>query len=1150
MTSLFGGRGTKERIASALAPGDVDEDRRAMTLPGLLGAWLRRLRSPAFRSDPFRIGGNRSGPRRRRGCSGRPDSSGRASAAGRGIAGALALDSGARWPNRGAGTALLLLTLLAGVATQASAQTLPTVSFASASQRAGEGSGTHNVEVRLNPAPTAAVTLTYTVGGTATAGSDFTIANSGTLAVPAGAKTATIPVTIIDDTVPDWETVVLKLAGGTGYHVGSPGTHTLTIDDNEPNVSFASASRRVGEGSGMRDVEVRLSPAPTTDITLNYLVRGTALAGWDFKITNFFRRLWPGTSEKYGTVTVPAGAKTATIPVTIIDDSVHESDETIVLVLFGNGRVWITNQHRHTLTIVDNERKVSFASASQSVGEGAGTRNVGVTLDKAPTSDITVKYTVGGTATAGSDFTIADSGTVTVPAGAKTATIPVTIIDDSVGENSETVVLKLAAGESYQVGNPGMHTLTIVDDEPVLSFASASQSVGEGSGTNNVGVTLSPAPTTAVTFTYTVGGTAAAGSDFTIADSGTLSVPKGATTALIPVTVIDDSVHESDETIVLTLAASGGYGVVSPGTHTLTIAANDAPTVSFASASQSVDEGAGTHNVGLRLSPAPTTAVTFTYTVGGTATAGSDFTIANSGTVTVPAGTTTTAIPVTIIDDSVTENSETVVLKLTGSAGYKVGSPGTHTLTIAANDPPAMVSFAEWGLQELEWSGTHDVKLTLDPAPGVDITLTYKVSGTATPDEDYTALPGTLAVPAGATTAVIPVTIIDDTHEDNGESVALTLVEGPGYKVRSDRIAHFRMFRLHILNDDVDEPAPVEPAVTVAAGTSPVTEGGSATFTLTATPPPAADLAVTVTVATDGDYGVTAGAQTVTIPTTGSATLTLATTGDDADEPDGSVTVTVKDGDGYTVGSSASGMVTISDDDALALAEPAVSVAAGTSPVTEGGSASFTLTATPPPAADLAVSVTVATDGDWGVTAGPQTVTIPTTGGATLTLATTGDSADEPDGSVTVTVKDGDGYTVGSSASGSVTVRDDDAPPPPDGTALPGTVAAPLSNGVVTLARPSGWTGSGKIQFGGGPAKTRDKGRFTTLRIENADEDSFEVTWVSRDPGTLRLTLEWQPVAGSFWRPSDGGAQDPRVLTIEDPAPAKPDGDRHGRRAR
>ena len=394
--------------------------------------------------------------------------------------------------------------------------------------------------------------------------------------------------------------------------------------------------------------------------------------------------------------------------------------------------------------------------------------------------------------------------------------------------------------------------------------------------------------------------------------------------------------------------------------------------------------------------------------------------IAGSGTVTVPAGATTATVPVTLVDDSAQEGTETVVLTLAGGSGYAVGSPDTHVLTIAASDEPR-ASFAEWGSQELEDSGTHDVKLTLDPAPDDDITVAYTVSGTATPDEDYAALPGTLVVPKGTTTAAIPVTIVDDTHEDNGESVVLTLVGGPGYKVTSDEVEHFRMFRLHILNDDVDEPA-----VTIAAGTSSVTEGGDAVFMLTASPAPAADLSVTVTVASDGDWGVTAGSRTVTVPATGSATLTLATAGDDADEPDGSVSVTVADGQGYTVGSSASGTVSVQDDDAPL---PEVTLAAGTSPVTEGGDAVFTLTATPAPAADLAVSVTVTSDGDWGVTAGTQTVTIPTTGSATLTLATAGDDVDEPDGSVSVTVTDGQGYTVGSSASGTVAVRDDDGAP-------------------------------------------------------------------------------------------------------------------------
>ena len=112
---------------------------------------------------------------------------------------------------------------------------------------------------------------------------------------------------------------------------------------------------------------------------------------------------------------------------------------------------------------------------------------------------------------------------------------------------------------------------------PVAAFASASQSTGEGAGTRNVTVNLSPTPTSALTLSYRVGGTATAGSDFSIVGSGTLSVLSGATTATIPVAITDDSTQESSETVILTLTSGNGYTVNSDfARHTLTIADNDA----------------------------------------------------------------------------------------------------------------------------------------------------------------------------------------------------------------------------------------------------------------------------------------------------------------------------------------------------------------------------------------------------------------------------------------------------------------------------------------------------------------------------------------------------------------------------------------------
>ncbi len=229
----------------------------------------------------------------------------------------------------------------------------------------------------------------------------------------------------------------------------------------------------------------------------------------------------------------------------------------------------------------------------------------------------------------------------------------------------------------------------------------------------------------------------------------------------------------------------------------------------------------------------------------------------------------------------------------------------------------------------------------------------------------------------------------------------------------------------------VSAPAATTPEVSIAAG-SDVVEGSNATFTLAASPAPAANLDVTVTVSATGSYGVTTGSQSVSIPTSGSATFTVATSGDTVDEVDGSVTVTLVDGAGYDLNSSASAAsVTVSDDDDPPPPVPEVSITAG-STVTEGSNATFTLTASPVPSAALQVNVNVTASGDYGVTAGSQTVSIPTSGSATFTVATSGDSTDEPDGSVTVTLAAGSGYDLDSStSSASVNISDDDNPLPP-----------------------------------------------------------------------------------------------------------------------
>ena len=104
---------------------------------------------------------------------------------------------------------------------------------------------------------------------------------------------------------------------------------------------------------------------------------------------------------------------------------------------------------------------------------------------------------------------------------------------------------------------------------------------------------------------------------------------------------------------------------------------------------------------------------------------------------------------------------------------------------------------------------------------------------------------------------------------------------------------------------------------------------------------------------------------------------------------------------------------------------PVVSIS-GWGPALEGISTNFTLTATPAPTSDLSVQVTISANGDFGVTTGVRTVTIPTSGHIIFPVATSHDLVDEPNGSVTATLADGTDYDLGASTTATVVVLDDD----------------------------------------------------------------------------------------------------------------------------
>ena len=226
------------------------------------------------------------------------------------------------------------------------------------------------------------------------------------------------------------------------------------------------------------------------------------------------------------------------------------------------------------------------------------------------------------------------------------------------------------------------------------------------------------------------------------------------------------------------------------------------------------------------------------------------------------------------------------------------------------------------------------------------------------------------------------------------------------------------------------------PVVNVLSG-SGITEGGTASFWLIASPPPATPLTVSVNIGETGSFLAPgqAGRRPVTIPAAPRTQVrfTVRTTDDGRNEAPGSVDVTVNPGSGYRLPDSAhsdyrSASVAVADND-----RPVITIGVG-SKIGEGGTARFTLSASPRPAAPIDVSVTVTQKGEFasqGQT-GDRTVTVGTNGRGTLDVATDSDTTDEDDGFITAKLVSSQDqkYAVGSPGSARVDVTDGGAPTP------------------------------------------------------------------------------------------------------------------------
>jgi len=157
--------------------------------------------------------------------------------------------------------------LLNGQASESPTVVTVVASDASAGEPAsGQGTGTFTFSRTGSTA--AALTVNFSVSGTATSGSDFTALGS-TAIFSAGSATATAVVAALDDVLVEGsETVVVTLGAGAGYAVGSPAAATVTIQDDEAGSTSFVASHVAGtlrnNFSGWVGMQVTVGASPVT----------------------------------------------------------------------------------------------------------------------------------------------------------------------------------------------------------------------------------------------------------------------------------------------------------------------------------------------------------------------------------------------------------------------------------------------------------------------------------------------------------------------------------------------------------------------------------------------------------------------------------------------------------------------------------------------------------------------------------------------------------------------------------------------------------------------------------------------------------------------------------------------------------------------
>ena len=661
-------------------------------------------------------------------------------------------------------------------------------------------SGNAEIMIQLTNPSDSDVTFTYSTTADSAMSDDYEVQSSTQFTFGTG-TTDTIIIPITNDEIDEEnEQFTVTFANLKGASFGDSGSPTVTVtieDDDQAQFYFEDSSSFWAESNPHVEFTVRLDRESTRKTSVTWTasteIGDTAVLGEDYA---------GAPNSHTGTVEILAGSTSTTIRVPIENDSKREESESFTLTL-SNPTGGATILDGTAKGYISNDGDYAYLNAPLNIieSEANGYVEIPLTLTTTTYEPVPLYYTTtANTATGGGvDYETRIYHRHTIPAETLTSSIMIPVTSDGIYEGSETFSVRLfdisnSRFDGYRVRELNI-IITIVDNEtmPEISFEDIFPRINEYEETATIRVILSHAsiyPTSVLFSTANLsaigGASSDSGIDFIAQTNQLVSFPAGETYADITIPIIQDNLNEGDEILDMVLRdASGGVFANNKSSlrHKLTIIDDESPTLSVVSSSLNVGENVGTAIIELKLS-APTSnnvEVTYSTSTESPASAGTtDFTVQSSAKIAIVSPGTIGRIAIPIINDELSEGSETFTLTLSGITGavFSGGASIVETVTIFDDDQVPTLTVDSASIDVTEGSTSASIGLTLSPSPTTAVSVKYStIGGTASNDGlDFTIhSDSTYSFASNTATGTISIPIEDDGVLEGNEKFFVTL---------------------------------------------------------------------------------------------------------------------------------------------------------------------------------------------------------------------------------------------------------------------------------------------------------------------------------------------------------------------------------------